>query len=269
MKERVKRYSFIKGQNGFTLVELMVVLAILAILSSVAVFSIIGYIDQARFDKNEQNAQSMYQAVQGALERKKNSGEVEDWIVNELMAKGTQDPFDTNIDTDEAGKVADQCYAKDTFDNFPELENTVCDSVHMRYFLTYTKGATGGDNAVIMDLVGRDFYDTTILDATFTIEFDVEKILGGDEETHYAVNTYAVFYDEKRTGWDAEALKVTSTEVPWRDSAYRSKTSLVGYYNGGHPGAVDSVYTPIVNNKMTFAELAMRNSEKRSMARSR
>ena len=266
MKERVKRYSFIKGQNGFTLVELMVVLAILAILSSVAVFSIIGYIDQARFDKNEQNAQSMYQAVQGALERKKNSGEVEDWIVNELMAKGTQDPYDTsanpNHDKDAAGNVADQCYAQDTFNNFPRPENTVGDSVHMRYFLTYTKGATGGDNAVIMDLVGRYFYDTTILDATFTIEFDVEKILGGDEETHYAVNTYAVFYDEKRTGWDAEALKVTSTEVPWRDSAYRSDTSLVGYYNGGHPGAVDSVYTPIVNNKMTFAELAMRNSEK-------
>ena len=132
----------------------------------------------------------------------------------------------------------------------------------MRYFLTYTKGATGGDNAVIMDLVGRYFYDTTILDATFTIEFDVEKILGGDKETHYAVNTYAVFYDEKRTGWDAEALKVTSTEVPWRDYTYRSGTSLVGYYNGGHPGAVDSVYTPVVNNKMTFAELAMRNGEK-------
>ena len=248
------------------MVELIVVLAILSILSSVAVFSIIGYIDRSRFDNNEQNAQSIYQAVQTALGRKKNAGDVEDWIKNILMKKGQQDPCDTgahpNNDKDASGNILDDCFNATAFENFDENHNSVGDSVHMRYILTYQKGGNGEGNKAITDLVGGYFYDTSILNATFTIEFDVEKTIGGDRQVHYGVNTYAVFYDEKRTDWDEKAMKESGNAVPWREYAYRSDTSLVGYYNGGNPAAVDSVYTPIVNKKMEFAELAMRNGEK-------
>ncbi len=273
MREQTTRGNFIRDQKGFTLVELMVVLAILAILSSVAVFSIIGYIDKSRFDRNEQNAQSIYQAVQTALERKKNNGEIEDWILetwidNEAAAKKHADGYNAqNYDKDTAGTALDDCYDETTFNNFPTATSTVGDSVHMRYTLTYTKDGSGEDNEAIKKLVGGYFYDTTILDATFTIEFDVEKTLGGDEKTvHYTANAYAVFYDEKRAGWDEKAVNGTVSEnprsVPYRDSAYRSDKSLVGYYNGGNPAAVDSVYTPVINNRMEFAELALRNGER-------
>ena len=255
-------------QKGFTLVELIVVLAILSILASVGVMSLIGYIDKARFDNNEQNAQNIYQAVQTALVRKKNSGEMEKWITETLMVKGTQDPYDTsskpNNDKDAQNNVLDTCFDQTAFDEFDAKHNSVGESVHMRYVLTYQKGGNGtdNDNKDIQELVGGYFYDTSILNATFTIEFDVEKTIGGDERLHYAVNTYAVFYDEKRIEWDHVATNDTSSVVPWREYAYRSDTSLIGYYNGGNPAAVDSVYTPLINKKMEFAELAMRNGEK-------
>lgn len=263
MRTQRIRNKYRYNQKGFTLVELIVVLAILSILASAAVFSVIGYIDQSRFDKNEQNAQSLYQAVQTALGRKKNSGEIEDWVKNVLMVKGEQDPYlEANHDRDAEGKALDDCYDSSVFNGFPRQQKSVGDSVHMRYILTYMKDGNGGQNEVILNLVGGYFYDTTILDATFTIEFDVEKKIGGDEEVHYNANAYAVFYDERRTGWDEKAMRNLSCVVPYRDSSYRSDTSLVGYYNGGNPAAVDSVYTPMINNKMEFAELALRNGEK-------
>ncbi len=268
MSKQAKRNNCISKRKGFTLVELIVVLAILAILASAAVMSLIGYIDKSRFDSNEQNAQNIYQAVQTALVRKKNSGEIERWIKDTLLVEGVQDPCDTssqpNNDRDAAGNVLDSCFDQTAFDAFDTTHNSVGESVHMRYTLTYQKGGSGtdNDNAIIQDLVGGYFYDTSILNATFTIEFDVEKTIGGDERLHYAVNTYAVFYDEKRTEWDPVAKKETSGVVPWREFAYRSDTSLVGYFNGGNPAAVDSVYTPLINKQMDFAELAMRNGEK-------
>ncbi|MCR5127386.1 MAG: type II secretion system GspH family protein, partial [Lachnospiraceae bacterium] len=260
MRERPKRYKRISDSKGFTLVELIVVLAILAILSSVAVFSIIGYIDKTRFDKNEQNAQSMYQAVQTSLERKKVSGEAEAWITDELMKKGVADPYsEANADKDASGNDLDKCYNLTAFDAFSETRNQVGDSVHMRYTLTHLKGGADAQTQAVVQLVGSYFYDTTILDATFTIEFDVEKTIGGDEKLHYGVNAYAVFYDEKNTQWNEKALQ--GGAVPKREYAYRRGESLVGYFNGGNPGAVDSVYTPAVENKMQFAELALRNGE--------
>ena len=58
-----RKYNNFPSDSGFTLVELIVVLAVIAIVSSAAVLSVIGYIDKARFDKNEQNAQSVFQAA--------------------------------------------------------------------------------------------------------------------------------------------------------------------------------------------------------------
>ncbi|MCR5128065.1 MAG: prepilin-type N-terminal cleavage/methylation domain-containing protein [Lachnospiraceae bacterium] len=267
MKEQ-KRHPVqsINGTNhGFTMVELIVVLAVIAILASVAVFSIIGYIDRSRFNQNEQNGESIFQAVQTALERKKMNGGSEAWILDELLKKGSEDPYTAdNCDKDTQGNSLDALYVSETFREFNTERNAAGESVHMRYSLTWTKGNSDGQNEVLKSLVGGYFYDTTILDATFTVEFDVEKTIGSDGKLHYDVNTYAVFYDNKRTGWDEASMNHQQCAVPYRAVDYREKTSLIGYYNGLNPAAVDSVYVPEIqsDDRLQMVEVTLKNDER-------
>ena len=250
------------SDRGFTLVEVIVVLAVIAIISSAAVLSITGYIDKARFDKNEQNAQSVFQAAQASISRKKTSGEIESWVKDVLMQDGKEDPYyPTNSDMNEEGAALDELFNPVDFSNFDAASNNPGESVHMRYVLTYRKGGTDAESRDIEKLLSGYFYDTTVMQATFSIEFDVEQTIDSDGERHYYANAYAVFYDEGRSDWDAKAMKNPDCKVPFRDSGYRRRTSLVGYYNGGVPGAVDSVYVPNMDKKIEFAELALKNGE--------
>ena len=62
MKEMIKRIT--KKEEGFTLVELIVVLVILALLAAILVPTLLGYIDKARDEKNYQTAQTVRVACQ-------------------------------------------------------------------------------------------------------------------------------------------------------------------------------------------------------------
>ena len=56
-------------KKGFTLVELMVVLAITAILAALVGGGLIAYTRLARFEKNEANARTLFQTAQISLTR--------------------------------------------------------------------------------------------------------------------------------------------------------------------------------------------------------
>ncbi|MBE5923481.1 MAG: prepilin-type N-terminal cleavage/methylation domain-containing protein [Lachnospiraceae bacterium] len=62
MKKKLSNLK--KDQNGFTLVELIVVLVILAILAALLVPALLGYIDRARNSKYLEEARSIYTALQ-------------------------------------------------------------------------------------------------------------------------------------------------------------------------------------------------------------
>ena len=62
MKKRLEALK--KDQNGFTLVELIVVLVILAILAALLVPALLGYIDKAKEAKYLEEARSIYTAIQ-------------------------------------------------------------------------------------------------------------------------------------------------------------------------------------------------------------
>ena len=248
------------GNKGFTLVELIVVLIVLCILSSVAVLSIVGYIDRSRYNKNEQNAQSIYQAAEAAINKYAYTGQQEQWIVNTLIAKGKLSPYiDANAVKTTDGKILDKCFNEIDYNKFTVSINKAGESVHMRYVLTHNKGVAEDE---LTKLLGEYFYDTSVFDATFSVEFDVEKTIWSDNTLHYTVNVYSVFFDSGRETWDDVAKNsINLLEVPFRDESYREDTSLVGYYNGLYPSAVDSVILPVDEDRIEFSEVTLRNDE--------
>ena len=56
-----------KNKNGFTLVELIVVLVILAILAAILIPALIGFIDRAREKQDVLDARNLLQATQAEL----------------------------------------------------------------------------------------------------------------------------------------------------------------------------------------------------------
>lgn len=64
--ENVKK--LLKKKDGFTLVELIVVLVILAILAAILVPTLLGYIDKANAEKNYSTAQTVRVAAQAVYD---------------------------------------------------------------------------------------------------------------------------------------------------------------------------------------------------------
>ena len=80
--ERVLKLHLRRSDNrkGFTLVELTVVLAILAILAAMIGGALTAWVRLSRFEKNEANARTVYQAAQIAMTRRQAAGTLEDWL---------------------------------------------------------------------------------------------------------------------------------------------------------------------------------------------
>ena len=69
-----------KRHHGFTLAELIVVLAIIAILAAAGTFAAVGYINRSKYDQNTQNAITVYQVAQTAITQKTDNGTISSWV---------------------------------------------------------------------------------------------------------------------------------------------------------------------------------------------
>ena len=92
-------------KKGFTLVELMVVLAITAILAALVGGGLIAYTRLARFEKNEANARTLFQTAQISLTRMETAGEL-DAFRRQVMEEGdTGDHFQNDVTVTDAGGI--------------------------------------------------------------------------------------------------------------------------------------------------------------------
>ena len=82
-----------KNARGVTLVELIVVLVIMSILAGAGIGSAIGFVKRSRLTQNEDNANTIYQAVQTALLNMEKSGSLSAWVETKVVADGQSTPF--------------------------------------------------------------------------------------------------------------------------------------------------------------------------------
>lgn len=184
-----------RRSSGFTMVELMVVLAIMAILAALVGGGLIAYTRLARFEKNEANARTLFQTAQIALTRRDTAGELDDFRQKVLLNGQAGAHFDP------AAQKAD------------ELNKNI-------YALYYDKVTDDdSDNELLRELLGDYIYDDSLLNAAVCVEIDAAS-----------GQVYSVFYD---TNADKLRFGETdgATDIYDRSYDHRRHDSLVGYYS--------------------------------------
>ena len=194
-------------KKGFTLVELMVVLAITAILAALVGGGLIAYTRLARFEKNEANARTLFQTAQISLTRMETAGEL-DAFRRQVMEEGsTGDHFQNDVTvTDADGKTL-------VSRTKTELNQNVAALYYDR-----TGAAAGNHNALVERLLGDYIYDASLLNASICVEIDVQS-----------GQVYSVFYDTK-----SDKLRFNqdgATNIYDRSYDHRRNDTLVGYYS--------------------------------------
>lgn len=194
-------------KKGFTLVELMVVLAITAILAALVGGGLIAYTRLARFEKNEANARTLFQTAQISLTRMETAGEL-DAFRRQVMEEGsTGEHFQNDATvTDADGKTL-------VSRTKTELNQNVAALYYDR-----TGAAAGNHNALVERLLGDYIYDASLLNASICVEIDVQS-----------GQVYSAFYDTK-----SDKLRFNqdgATNIYDRSYDHRRNDSLVGYYS--------------------------------------
>lgn len=194
-------------KKGFTLVELMVVLAITAILAALVGGGLIAYTRLARFEKNEANARTLFQTAQISLTRMETAGEL-DAFRQQVMEEGsTGDHFQNDVTVTDAGGNTLVSRTK------TELNQNVAALYYDR-----TGAAAGNHNALVERLLGDYIYDASLLNASICVEIDVQS-----------GQVYSVFYDTK-----SDKLRFNqdgATNIYDRSYGHRRNDTLVGYYS--------------------------------------
>ena len=201
------KYCYFKTRNrrGFTLVELMVVLAVTAILAALAGGGLIAYIRLARFQKNESNARAMFQTAQLAVTQLDMAGEKDDFTAL-VVGQG------------HGGHITQRLNDTMTKEEYDALNARV-------YALYFDKGAEpaqGTPEAKLYAYIKQYVYDSSFLDAAFCIEIDAGT--GQVFSVFYDAGAQALRFDNDKAG--------TNNAVRLDNRSYQNRRdqTLVGYY---------------------------------------
>lgn len=193
-----------RRSSGFTMVELMVVLAIMAILAALVGGGLIAYTRLARFEKNEANARTLFQTAQIALTRRDTAGELDDFRQKVLL-------------NGQAGAHFDPAAGEGNEETRKQKADELNKNIYALYYDKVTDADS--DNELLRELLGDYIYDDSLLNAAVCVEIDAAS-----------GQVYSVFYD---TNADKLRFGETNgaTDIYDRSYDHRRHDSLVGYYS--------------------------------------
>ena len=193
-----------RRSSGFTMVELMVVLAIMAILAALVGGGLIAYTRLARFEKNEANARTLFQTAQIALTRRDTAGELDDFRQKVLL-------------NGQAGAHFDPAAGEGNEETRKQKADELNKNIYALYYDKVTDDDS--DNELLRELLGDYIYDDSLLNAAICVEIDAAS-----------GQVYSVFYD---TNADKLRFGETdgATDIYDRSYDHRRHDSLVGYYS--------------------------------------
>lgn len=193
-----------RRSSGFTMVELMVVLAIMAILAALVGGGLIAYTRLARFEKNEANARTLFQTAQIALTRRDTAGELDDFRQKVLL-------------NGQAGAHFDPAAGEGNEETRKQKADELNKNIYALYYDKVTDDDS--DNELLCELLGDYIYDDSLLNAAICVEIDAAS-----------GQVYSVFYDT-----NADKLRFGETDgatnIYNRSYDHRRHDSLVGYYS--------------------------------------
>ena len=193
-----------RRSSGFTMVELMVVLAIMAILAALVGGGLIAYTRLARFEKNEANARTLFQTAQIALTRRDTAGELDDFRQKVLL-------------NGQAGAHFDPAAGEENEETRKQKADELNKNIYALYYDKVTDADS--DNELLRELLGDYIYDDSLLNAAICVEIDAASR-----------QVYSVFYDT-----NADKLRFGETDgatnIYNRSYDHRRHDSLVGYYS--------------------------------------
>lgn len=193
-----------RRSSGFTMVELMVVLAIMAILAALVGGGLIAYTRLARFEKNEANARTLFQTAQIALTRRDTAGELDDFRQKVLL-------------NGQAGAHFDPAAGEGNEETRKQKADELNKNIYALYYDKVTDDDS--DNELLRELLGDYIYDDSLLNAAICVEIDAAS-----------GQVYSVFYDT-----NADKLRFVekdgATNIYNRSYDHRRHDSLVGYYS--------------------------------------
>lgn len=193
-----------RRSSGFTMVELMVVLAIMAILAALVGGGLIAYTRLARFEKNEANARTLFQTAQITLTRRDTAGELDDFRQKVLL-------------NGQAGAHFDPAAGEENEETRKQKADELNKNIYALYYDKVTDDDS--DNELLRALLGDYIYDDSLLNAAICVEIDAAS-----------GQVYSVFYD---TNADKLRFGETNgaTDIYDRSYDHRRHDSLVGYYS--------------------------------------
>lgn len=198
------------NKKGFTMVELLVTLAIMVVLAGVASMSLLAYNDYATFKRQNEYAQSLFVAAQNALTRYSENGELEG-IERQIEKYGL--PLEKEMLRDGAA---------DQFNYEDRLYTIVLNKDGTALNSSGSEEPNPILQSIFEQIFGPYVYDKSILsDASVAIEFDPRSGV-----------VYSVLYSDVKQGFvygEDEGRDDGHVSISYREEEAR-RGRKVGYY---------------------------------------